>query len=112
MKRALRLPVAILTVLLIGTVGVMLFRAKANEKPHSVLLRWNPPAAKAGSTVTGYKIYRSLPGEGYRPIASVTAPTYVDHEVTSGTTYTYFVTAEDANGHESAPSIYVTVTVD
>jgi fibronectin type 3 domain-containing protein len=89
----------------LGIVGVVLFRAIANDKPHSVLLQWNPPAPNPGSTVTGYKIYRSQPDGTYKPIASgVTAPTYVDHNVSDGTTYHYFVTAVDAAGHESPPT--------
>lgn len=88
-----------------GTVGVVLFRATASDKPHSVLLQWNPPAPHPGSTVTGYNIYRSQPDGTYKPIASgVAAPSYVDHNVSDGTTYHYFVTAVDAAGHESPPT--------
>jgi hypothetical protein len=101
----LRLPIAILAVLIFGIVGVMLFRAAADDKPHSVLLRWNPPAPKPGLTVTGYNIYRSRPDGTYKPIASgVTTPTYVDHDVINGTTYHYFVTAVDTAGQESPPT--------
>jgi fibronectin type 3 domain-containing protein len=105
LRRALRLPVAILAVLLFGIVGVVLFRGTADQKPHSVLLHWNPPVAQPGSTVTGYNIYRSQPDGTYKPIASgVTAPSYVDHNVSDGATYRYFVTAVDAAGHESPPT--------
>ena len=105
MRRALRLPVAILAVVLVGIVGVVLFRTTANDKPHSVLLQWNPPAPNPGSTVTGYNVYRSQPDGTYKPIASgVASPGYVDHNVSDGTTYLYFVTAVDASGHESPPT--------
>ena len=105
MRRALRLPVAILAVLLFGIVGVVLFRGTADRKPHSVLLHWNPPAAQPGLTVMGYNIYRSQPDGTYKPIASgVTAPSYVDHDVSDGATYLYFVTAVDTAGHESPPT--------
>ena len=103
-RRALRLPIAILAVLLVGIVGAVLFRARANEKPHSVLLKWNPPIPKAGVTVTGYKIYRSQRDGSYKPMATVSAPSYVDDHVNKGETYHYFVTAVSAGGEESTSS--------
>jgi hypothetical protein len=110
LKRALRLPLAILAILLIGIVGAVLLRVGADDKPHSVLLKWNPPAPGAGPAVTGYKVYRTQPDGTYLPIASVTAPTYLDSAVSPGTTYGYFVESTDAAGDESRPSNYVSVT--
>ncbi len=86
---------------------MVLFRvtAKDKEKPHRVLLQWSPPAPNPGSMVTGYNIYRSQPDGTYKPIASgVASPSYIDHNVSDGTTYHYFVTAVDAAGHESPPT--------
>jgi fibronectin type 3 domain-containing protein len=101
----LRLPVAILAILFLGIVGVVLFRVMADEKPHSVQLKWNPPAPKPGVTVASYNIYRSQVDGPFEPLASgVPAPTYVDSKVSNGTTYHYFVRAVDAAGHESPPS--------
>lgn len=101
----MRLPVAILAILVLGIVGVVLFRVTADEKPHSVLLKWNPPAPTPGVTVTGYNIYRSQADGPFGPLASgVPAPTYVDSKVSRRTTYYYFVRAVDAAGHESPPS--------
>jgi len=101
----LRLPVAILAILLLGIVGVVLFRVMAAEKPHSVLLKWNPPAPKPGVTVASYNIYRSQLDGPFEPLASgVPAPTYVDSKVSNGTTYHYYVRAVDVAGHESPPS--------
>lgn len=111
MKRALRQPLAILAILLIGIVGAVLFRVAADDKPHSILLKWNPPAPGAGPAVTGYKVYRTQLDGTYLPIASVTMPTYVDSAVSPGRTYGYFVASTDAAGHESRPSNYVSVTV-
>lgn len=88
----------------------MLFRAGADDKQPSVVLKWNPPAPGAGSTVSGYKVYRSQPNRNYLPIASVEAPTYVDRNVESGTKYSYYVTSVDAAGRESLPSNYTSAT--
>ena len=107
----MRLPLAILAILLIGIVGAVLFRVAADDKPHSILLKWNPPAPGAGPAVTGYKVYRTQPDGTYVPIASVTEPTYLDSAVSPGRTYGYFVESTDAAGHESRPSNYVSVTV-
>ena len=105
MRRASRLPVAILVILFFGIVSVVLFRVAASGRPHSVLLKWNPPDPKPGVTVTGYDIYRSRLDGTFEPIASgVTASSYIDHDVRSGVAYRYFVKAVDAAGHESPPS--------
>lgn len=112
MRKELRLPVVILAILLLGIVGVVLFRKTADQKPHSVLLHWNPPVAQPGSAVMGYNIYRSQPDGTYKPIASgVTTPSYVDHNVSDGATYRYFVTAVDAAGHESPPTNPTVATI-
>jgi fibronectin type 3 domain-containing protein len=105
------LPIAILAVLLVGIGGAVLFRAGANEKPHTVLLKWNPPLPRAGVTVTGYKIYRSQPDGSYKPIASVSAPSYVDEHVNQGETYSYVVRAVVAGGQESPPSNQASATI-
>jgi acid phosphatase type 7 len=62
-------------------------------------LNW---AASTTSGVTGYHVFRN---GGSQPIATVDAPTtaFADTGLNAGTTYTYTVTAFDANG-ESAPS--------
>jgi fibronectin type 3 domain-containing protein len=112
LRRASRLPVAVLAVLLFGIVGVVLFRAAANEKPHSVLLNWNPPPSQPGSTVTSYDVYRSLPDGTYQAIAvGVTATSYVDHDVSNGASYTYVVKAVDTHGNEGPPSNPATTVI-
>jgi fibronectin type 3 domain-containing protein len=110
-KRALRLPLAILVILFLGIVGAVLFQVGADDKPHSVSLKWNPSAPKPGSTISGYKVYRTQPDRTFQPIASVNQPVYVDRTVRSGETYDYFVASVDADGHESRPSNYISVTV-
>jgi len=111
LKRALRLPLAILAILFIGIVGAVLFRVGADDKPHSISLKWNPPAPKPGSTVTNYKVYRTQADRTFQPIASVKEPAYVDRAVRHGETYDYFVVSVDADGHESRPSNYISATV-
>jgi hypothetical protein len=112
LRRAPRLPFAILAILLVGIVGAMLFRATADQKPHSVLLQWNPPVPSPGLTVTGYIIYRNLPDGTYKPIATgVPGPSFVDHHVSNGTTYRYFVTAVDSAGHEGVPTDPVSAVI-
>jgi fibronectin type 3 domain-containing protein len=105
LRRASRLPVAILLILFFGIVGLVLFRVAAGGRPHSVLLKWNPPDPRPGVTVTGYNIYRSQLDGTFKAIASgVTTPSYLDRDVRSGASYRYFVKAVDAAGHESTPS--------
>jgi len=111
LRKASFLPVAILAILFSGIVGVMLFRVAADQTPHGVLLKWDPPP-KPGFTVVGYNVYRS-PSDGiYKRIASgVTAPTYIDRGVRSGKTYHYLVRAVDATGQESPISNQTSVTI-
>jgi fibronectin type 3 domain-containing protein len=112
LRRALRLPVAILAILLFGIVGVVLFRVAASEKTRSVLLKWNPPASTPGSTLAGYNIYRSQLDGTFRRIASgVTAPSYTDREVRNGAAYRYYVKAVDTAGRESPPSNNASVQI-
>ncbi len=111
MRKASFVPVAILTILFSGIIGVVLFRVAADQKPHSVLLKWNPPL-KPDFTVAGYDVYRSPADGTYQRIASrVTDPTYTDHDVSSGKTYRYFVKAVDATGHESPMSNQASATI-
>lgn len=93
-----------MAILATGIVGVVLFRAGAAEKPHSVLLKWNPAVPKAGLTIVSYKIYRSSSDGNFEPLDSVPSPSYVDTKVSSGTTYQYYVVAVDSAGNRSPPS--------
>ena len=110
MRRASFAAVAILAILFCGIVGVVLVRVAADQKPHSVLLKWDPPP-KPAFVVSGYKVYRSPSDGRYEPIASVAATTYTDRTVRNGKTYHYMVKAVDAEGHESPISNQVTVTI-
>lgn len=69
----------------------------------SVALSWS--AATDGVAVTGYEVFR-----GGVKIATVTATTYTDPSVTSGTAYSYTVKAFDAAGNRSVSSTALSVT--
>ncbi len=59
----------------------------------------------------GYNVYRSVDGGPFEKIASeITAPAYSDHQVESGNTYRYQVSAVDVNGLESQRSAPQQVT--
>lgn len=111
MRRTSFLAIAILAILVSGVVGVVLFRVAADEKPHSVVLKWNPPV-KPAFVVAGYNVYRSPTDGRYQRIASgVPTPTYVDHDVIRGKSYYYLIRAVDANGKESPNSNQVPATI-
>jgi ASPM-SPD-2-Hydin domain-containing protein/centrosomal CEP192-like protein/Ig-like domain-containing protein/immunoglobulin I-set domain protein len=77
---------------------------------HSAALTWNAST----STVSGYNIYRStVSGSGYTKINSslVSALTYTDSTVQSGTTYFYVTTSVDSGGNESSLSNEVTANI-
>lgn len=106
------MPLAILAILLFGIVGVVLLRVAAEGRAHSVTLTWSPPASRPGSTVAGYNIYRCQSDGTFGAIAThVATPTYVDHDVSRGNTYRYFVRTVDTAGRESWPSEQVTAEV-
>ncbi len=78
--------------------------------PPSVALNWNAST----SQVIGYRVYRSeTSGSSYNLLTgtAVTALTYTDTTVSSGTTYFYVVTAVNSAGVESVYSNQVTAAV-
>ena len=66
-------------------------------------LSWTP--ASDDVAVVGYRIYR----DG-TPVGEATLTSYVDIDLTNGTSYSYRVTAFDAAGNESSQSSAVSVT--
>ena len=71
---------------------------------HSVALNWG---ASSSSAIAGYHVYRSTTGGGsYQRLTSslISALSYADATVTSGSTYYYVVTAVTSNGAESTYS--------
>ncbi len=113
MRRTPFLPIAILVVIVCGVVGVVLFHATADQKPHTVVLKWNPPEPKPEVTVSSYRIFRGTQSGGpYEKIASgVMDLIYIDRDVSSGKTYYYVVRSVDGTDRESPASQEVTATV-
>ncbi len=69
--------------------------------------------ATTESDLAGYNIYQSTTsGSGFSKINTslVTGESYVDTDLTSGTTYYYKITAEDTSGNESGYSSEVNAT--
>lgn len=80
------------------------------ERPHSVLLKWQPST----SEVSGYNIYRrTVRGvyEGRLNSSLLRDPSYTDSTVQSGFTYFYVTRAVDAQGRESFNSNEISVFV-
>jgi fibronectin type 3 domain-containing protein len=83
---------------------------QSSSGSHSVALSWNPST----STVTGYNIYRGTQSGGpYSKLNSslLSATTYTDANVQSGTTYYYVSTAVNSSNVESAYSNQATVAI-
>lgn len=77
------------------------FAATASGGSHSVDLNW---IASTSSSVSGYKVYRSVTSGGPYTLlnaAPVTSIVYTDSTVSGGATYYYVVTAVDSSGNES-----------
>jgi hypothetical protein len=77
---------------------------------HTVALTWN---ASTSSNVVSYRVYRSTgTSTSYTQIATgIVTLAYTDSNVSSGTTYSYVVTAVDSNGNESSYSTGATATI-
>lgn len=71
-----------------------------------VTLTWTVPSDNGGSPLTGYKIYRKTAGSlTTATLLTTLGPavlSHVDTFVISGTTYEYYVVAENANGEGAA----------
>lgn len=79
---------------------------------HKVSLSWNAPQPN-GDAVVGYHVYRSAGANttNFAEITAQSATTYVDTNVSSGSSYTYAVRSVDANGVESSDSNITVVTI-
>jgi hypothetical protein len=87
----------------------------AEEGNQTIILRWDP-STDAESNLAGYRIYKTdpTPVESIDvPVANLADPTNPSFEITglvNGTSYTYKVTAYDAEPLESGDSNVVTAT--
>src|SRR5262249_40040628 len=81
--------------------------------PHSVSLKWQPPAPKKGVVVVGYNVYRRrIDSPHFARLAErVPATVYEDNVVNSGNTYLYAVTSVDQRGRESRFSVATEATI-
>ena len=92
-----------------GALSIALTGSGGQLSPHTVALTWDPST----SIVVGYYVYRALPNGAFAKINPAPAvPTaYTDVNIQSGQTYTYVVTAVDANNVESDYSDPVLATI-
>jgi hypothetical protein len=78
---------------------------------HTVQLSWNAPS---GSAIAGYNVYKAVSGStGFQRVnsGSISATTYSDGNVQSGTAYVYYVKSLDGSGVESTASNTTTVAI-
>jgi hypothetical protein len=90
--------------------GANFVSAAGSQQAHSVALSWTAST----STVRGYNVYRSTTsGSGYAKLnaALLSAVSFSDTTVLSGTTYFYVATAVDSGGDESLDSNQVTAAI-
>ncbi|MCU1242060.1 MAG: hypothetical protein JWO71_2786 [Candidatus Acidoferrum typicum] len=92
-----------------GGLTVTLAGSGGQLSSHAVALNWDAST----SNVIGYYVYRALPDGTYAKInsAPVVLTQYMDTQTQSGQTYTYVVTAVDANTVESDYSDPVLATI-
>ena len=82
--------------------GVNFTGTAASQQVHTVSVNWTAST----STVKGYNVYRSTGTGGFVQLNTslISALTYSDDSVSSGTTYTYYATSVDASDTESVHS--------
>lgn len=84
---------------LVVSLLAVLYSCPAQAAQHTVTLKWTPPTAQTGLTVTGYKIYRgtSSGAESTTPVMTITggsvSSTVDSNNITAGKTYFYQISA-------------------
>ncbi|XEC93773.1 SGNH/GDSL hydrolase family protein [Paenibacillus tarimensis] len=73
----------------------------------NVTLQWT-----GSDDAASYNVHRSEGGDAYTTVATVTETVYTDLSVTTGSSYSYRVSAVGGNGMESEPSEPVTAIVE
>ncbi|WP_270171092.1 rhamnogalacturonan lyase family protein [Paenibacillus sp. SYP-B4298] len=96
-----------ITPILLAPAGLKLEQVKLDEDPAEAKLSWVPSGDAAK-----YRIYRQASGAAApEQIAETVGASYTDQSASIGLNYLYSVTALDASGLESVPSIAVQVAM-
>ncbi len=69
-----------------------------SASPTQINLSWSPPSNNGGPSVTSYKIEVKIGGGSYSTLANTAATSYSHAGLTTGTTYTYRVSAINSVG--------------
>jgi Abnormal spindle-like microcephaly-assoc'd, ASPM-SPD-2-Hydin len=90
-------------------VSIVLSGNGVQVSSHSVALSWDPST----SDIVGYYVYRQTPTSGFAKLnsAPVVLTEFTDSAVASGASYTYAITAVDADDNESDYSVPVDVVI-
>ncbi len=88
------------------TSGMLFYSVRHTPLRRHTTLHWNPSA----TPLVQYNIYRSTDSNAFEKIGVSPYPDFEDDAITPGHVYRYYTRAEDAAGHESAPSNTVSVT--
>src|SRR4051812_7937256 len=89
--------------------------AKPQPQPHSVTLSWMDTINPVGTTYNVYRAYGKCPATTpvYTRIAVVDGKSYVDLNVSVGSSYCYAVTASNSSGESSyTPWVDATIPID
>ncbi len=96
-----------------GSTSVVQLSGTGTTVQHQVSLTWAAPASSPVA-VTGYNVYRAAAGStAYQRVnaSADTQTSYVDQNVTAGSSYNYYVKSLDSAGVESTASNSVSVTI-
>ena len=111
--------VVIVTILVMASMLFIFVQPKTPTAPQAIMvnpsnasisLTWQAPLDNGGSSIIGYKLYRSMSlGGAYSLIASSSGLAYSDTNLTNGKSYAYYVRALNAAG-EGLQSANVSAT--
>lgn len=68
------------------------------EGEGQLTLNWTAPSHSGSSSITGYRLYRGTTSGSLELLTNITSTTYIDHNVTTGQSYFYQVSAVNAAG--------------
>ena len=96
-----------------GSTSVVMLSGTGTEAAHQVTLSWVAPT-NSPVPVSGYNVYREAAGSSSFQLlnpSAVTPTSYVDQNVVTGSSYSYYVRSVDSDGTESTDSNHVSVTI-